>query len=421
MSPRPAPAARSSRHHADRPHRPGRLGRWLCGAAALGLAAAPAAAAPRLTPAPTPAPLLFAGDAVFQEEAVTPWLGVNRPITGADRDALAAELGWWAAEPVETPADPTDRVGRSSVVFADRTAAPSEADSVALTWWAQDGDAEDFGAEDFGQEDFGTEDFDAPPADTTTPELPADDAGTDDAGTDDAGTDDAGTDDAGTDDAAMDDAGTDDAAMDDGADADDPEATGGDEFSDESREGAIAGGDIDCDSLPCLFTPLREISLGLNTPTVVLASKLETADEGTCERDRAAAYRTVEPPRDVAGACYAALGVRDETPFGPAIGKRALNFRFVHRPLYFENPNLERCGIDHGCAEDVVGAAHFVGTTLLLPWWVATRPQSCVVRATPFCPPGCEYSVADNYLPPAEIEGAAAQAAVTTGLFFLIP
>jgi len=51
---------------------------------------------------------------------------------------------------------------------------------------------------------------------------------------------------------------------------------------------------------------------------------------------------------------------------------------FSHNPLYFEDANLERCGIAH-CCQPVVSAAQFIGRTALLPYsMLVTSPSSCV-------------------------------------------
>lgn len=52
---------------------------------------------------------------------------------------------------------------------------------------------------------------------------------------------------------------------------------------------------------------------------------------------------------------------------------------FSHNPLYFEEANLERCGIGHGCCQPAVSAAHFVGRAALLPFSLLTAcPGDCV-------------------------------------------
>lgn len=52
---------------------------------------------------------------------------------------------------------------------------------------------------------------------------------------------------------------------------------------------------------------------------------------------------------------------------------------FQHRPLYFQELNLERCGATYGCAQNAVSAAYFVGNSLILPYRMAMdRADECV-------------------------------------------
>ena len=60
-------------------------------------------------------------------------------------------------------------------------------------------------------------------------------------------------------------------------------------------------------------------------------------------------------------------------------------YAFRHNPLYFEDPNLERCGISKGCLTTPWSAAKFFLTAPRLPWlMLLDRPRSCV-DATPDC------------------------------------
>ena len=52
---------------------------------------------------------------------------------------------------------------------------------------------------------------------------------------------------------------------------------------------------------------------------------------------------------------------------------------FNHNPLYFEDPNLERCGVHCGCFTTVKSAACFFGNAVALPYLaVATPPRTCM-------------------------------------------
>lgn len=123
----------------------------------------------------------------------------------------------------------------------------------------------------------------------------------------------------------------------------------------------------------------------------------------------------------------------DRTPEG-------MNYCFCHKPLYFEDANLERCGYIAGkdccCAEwcpdwcgcccchnmqNVVSAAYFFGTIPLLPYKMTVNCPCECVPALGRCPDGCRYSCRENYLPPWDWHAAAVEAAAVTGVIFLIP
>lgn len=91
-----------------------------------------------------------------------------------------------------------------------------------------------------------------------------------------------------------------------------------------------------------------------------------------------------------------------------------------HRPLYFEDVNLERHGYAHGVFQPLVSAAHFFGTIPALPYLMAAEPsQRCVYTLGHDRPGSCApYRV---HRPPLSLRGAAAEAAVVTGLIFAIP
>jgi hypothetical protein len=94
---------------------------------------------------------------------------------------------------------------------------------------------------------------------------------------------------------------------------------------------------------------------------------------------------------------------------------------FCHRPLYFEEINLERYGYGCGCClQPLASAAHFFGTIPALPYCMAAEcPHECVYTLGHYrpgsCPPWrCHW-------PPADLLAAAAEGGVWTGMIFLIP
>lgn len=91
-----------------------------------------------------------------------------------------------------------------------------------------------------------------------------------------------------------------------------------------------------------------------------------------------------------------------------------------HRPLYFEEVNLERYGYSCGVAQPVVSAAHFFGTIPALPYLMAAEPCSrCVYTLGHYRPGSC--APLQIVRPPLSLRGAAAEAGVVTGLIFAIP
>lgn len=57
-----------------------------------------------------------------------------------------------------------------------------------------------------------------------------------------------------------------------------------------------------------------------------------------------------------------------------------------HRPLYFEDPNLERCGQSAGCLTELTSAIHFGARIPALPCMMASSPPHDCARSLPDCP-----------------------------------
>ena len=91
-----------------------------------------------------------------------------------------------------------------------------------------------------------------------------------------------------------------------------------------------------------------------------------------------------------------------------------------HRPLYFENPSLERHGYSLGLAQPFASAAHFVGNAAIFPYRVVAEPTcDCVYtlgHERPGTPTPLRY-----YRPRFSLAGGVAQAGTITGLIFLLP
>lgn len=126
-------------------------------------------------------------------------------------------------------------------------------------------------------------------------------------------------------------------------------------------------------------------------------------------------------PEDLAGEFYARFGSVRAPVMVPGVPPTLRNFYPIcHNPLYFEDPNMERCGQGFGCLTEGVSAIRFFGRIPLLPGMMAANPPCSQVRALPYCP-SCQKFGCDAYLPPLSARVATWEAAAAVGLIFLIP
>lgn len=91
-----------------------------------------------------------------------------------------------------------------------------------------------------------------------------------------------------------------------------------------------------------------------------------------------------------------------------------------HRPLYFENPSLERHGYSLGLAQPFASAAHFVGSAAILPYRLVAEPTCDCVYTLGHVRPGTPTPLR-YYRPRFSLAGGVAQAGTVTGLIFLLP
>lgn len=93
---------------------------------------------------------------------------------------------------------------------------------------------------------------------------------------------------------------------------------------------------------------------------------------------------------------------------------------FCHRPLYFEEVNLERYGYSCGVAQPFVSAAHFFGTVPALPYLMTVdKPGECIYTLGHYTP-GSRVPY-QTHLPPPNLRAGLTEAAVMTGLIFVLP
>jgi hypothetical protein len=79
----------------------------------------------------------------------------------------------------------------------------------------------------------------------------------------------------------------------------------------------------------------------------------------------------------------------------------APSFPFSYHPLYFEDPNLERCGYSQGClCQSAISGFQFYGNVALLPIKMLLLPPCSCVYPQPDCEPCLRYSCCDNMLGP---------------------
>ncbi len=93
----------------------------------------------------------------------------------------------------------------------------------------------------------------------------------------------------------------------------------------------------------------------------------------------------------------------------------------AHRPLYFEEINLERHGYGLGdVVQPWVSGAHFFGTVPCLPYLMAVDPpRECIYTLGHYRPGSCPPW--QHHWPPLSLAGGLSEAGVVTGLIFLIP
>ena len=93
---------------------------------------------------------------------------------------------------------------------------------------------------------------------------------------------------------------------------------------------------------------------------------------------------------------------------------------YCHKPLYFEDWELERYGHSYGPLDPILSAAHFFTTLPVLPYKMGVElPWECVYPLGYYRPGSC----APWTIPavPISCRGLAVEAATVTGIVFLLP
>jgi hypothetical protein len=131
-----------------------------------------------------------------------------------------------------------------------------------------------------------------------------------------------------------------------------------------------------------------------------------------------------EVPPDIAAAKFAQAGQIPQ-PMGACRPWVPLVYwwqspAFCHRPLYFEEVNLERYGYTCRVPQPLVSAAHFFGTVPAMPYLMAVdNPCECIYSLGHHVP-GSRAPYQTHY-PPLSLKGGLSEAAVVTGLIVLLP
>ncbi|MEQ9410280.1 MAG: hypothetical protein RIK87_21265 [Fuerstiella sp.] len=159
-----------------------------------------------------------------------------------------------------------------------------------------------------------------------------------------------------------------------------------------------------------LFQPLSSIDVnGVSTaPPEVPNGAQDDARRLQLPENQACQYMDIDFP-----GCYFTQG------YGFRRAPRN-TYCFRNNPLYFEDPNLERCGRSKGCLTTVHSALHFTSMAALSPYLMTVDPPNSCVRALPDCPTCHEFG-SDAYLPEWSWKAAAVEAAAVTGMIFIIP
>ncbi len=92
----------------------------------------------------------------------------------------------------------------------------------------------------------------------------------------------------------------------------------------------------------------------------------------------------------------------------------------AHRPLYFEDINLERHGYKIPIVQPAVSAAHFFGRVPLLPYLAASERHRKPQYTLGHYRPG-DYAPYSLYVPRLKLDGSIAEAVFMTGIMFAFP
>lgn len=149
--------------------------------------------------------------------------------------------------------------------------------------------------------------------------------------------------------------------------------------------------------LQLLRKPIGEIRIG------------DPLQDQRVPEDKAARYA---PP----GAPYLVTALGD----GPELPNR-YTICFKHRPLYYEQPNLERCGNVCCCGylQNAISGMQFVANTIKLPYRLGKQHPHCLVPTRGDCKT-CQTMPVDLNPFPLSCHGLLTESAAAAGFTFLL-
>lgn len=165
---------------------------------------------------------------------------------------------------------------------------------------------------------------------------------------------------------------------------------------------ALATGDEEKEPAP--RDPIAERLSSMMRPLGAIELK-SGSDVTKAPEDKAAAHRSTEVTEIYAD-------------FRPTLLSNRYPINAIHNPLYFEEPNLERCGNACGIATTAVSALHFVANTLTLPYQIAADPPWTTACTTQDC--RCCEELPQMRPFECKLRAATLQGLATAGFVFLL-
>jgi hypothetical protein len=160
-----------------------------------------------------------------------------------------------------------------------------------------------------------------------------------------------------------------------------------------------------------------------------LPSDDELAQNPAIQTDKCPAPRDLKPISEITNQIAAEPGIfpqectLGEEPFQPRnFAMKTFTWKasaLCHKPLYFEQPGVERYGHTFGpFLQPIIGTGHFFASTIMLPYKMGLEPPwECIYPLGYYRPGSCApYTVGPV---PISLRGAMAQAGATLGFVYV--